>query len=64
LDAPDSVTEPPSVPEPQAASGPKRKPPGRILNRAPVLPPERSAGLLDQLLDELGRLEGSEVMLA
>lgn len=29
-----------------------------------MLPPERSAELLDRLLDELGRLEGSEGLLA
>ncbi|MDF0583791.1 ERF family protein [Bradyrhizobium yuanmingense] len=64
LDAPDVVTGPPAAREPQSPPGPIGKPPGAVLNRTPVLPPERSAELLDRLLDELGRLEGSEGMLA
>ena len=50
LDAPDVVTQPPAAPKPQATSGPTRRPSGGVLNRPPVLPPERSAELLDRLL--------------
>ncbi|MEY9107453.1 hypothetical protein ABH999_003649 [Bradyrhizobium yuanmingense] len=64
LDAPDVVTGPPAVREPQTLPGPKRTPPGAVLNRPPMLSPERSAELLDRLLDELGRLEDSEGLLA
>lgn len=64
LDAPDAVTGPPAAREPESPLAPKGKPPGGVLNRPPVLPPERSAELLDRLLDELGRLEGSEGLLA
>ncbi|MCK1359030.1 ERF family protein [Bradyrhizobium sp. 199] len=64
LDAPEVVTEPPAAPEPQAASGPKRRPAGGVLNRPPVLPPERSAKLLDRLLGELALHEGNAELLA
>ena len=64
LDAPDVVTGPPTAPEPQTAPAPKAKPPGRVLNRPPMLAPERSAELLDRLLDELALQEGSEELLA
>ncbi|WP_375159489.1 ERF family protein [Bradyrhizobium sp. RDT46] len=64
LDAPDVVTEPPAAPEPQAASGPKRRPPGGVLNRPPVLPPESSAELLDRLLGQLSVLEDHDELLA
>ncbi|WP_245448317.1 MULTISPECIES: ERF family protein [Bradyrhizobium] len=60
LDAADVVTEPPAAPEPQAASGPKRRPPGSVLNRPAVLPPERSAELLDRLLGQLSAQEDDE----
>ncbi|MBR0994732.1 ERF family protein [Bradyrhizobium japonicum] len=53
LDAPNVVTGPPAAPEPLAASGPKRRPHGGVLNRPAVLPPERSAELLDGLLGQL-----------
>ncbi|MGT2504147.1 ERF family protein [Bradyrhizobium guangxiense] len=64
LDAPDVVTEPPAAPEPQAASGPKRRPPGGVLNRPAVLPPERSAELLDRLLGELSAQMDHDELLA
>lgn len=65
MDAPDVVTEPPpAATEPQTAPGPKRRPPKGILNRPPVLPPERSSELLDRLLGELALQEGSEGLLA
>ncbi|MDD1529414.1 single-stranded DNA-binding protein [Bradyrhizobium sp. WBOS7] len=63
LDAPDLMTGPPAAPEPQAASGPKRRPPGGSLNRPPLLPAERSAELLDRLLADLALLEGSDDLL-
>jgi len=64
LDAPDVVTEPPAAPEPQAASGPKRRPPGGVLNRPAVLAPERSAELLDGLLRQLSAQEDDDELLA
>ena len=53
LDAPDAITEPPAATEPQTASESKGKPTKGILNRPPVLSPERSAELLKRLLGEL-----------
>lgn len=64
LDAPDVVTGPPAATEPQAAPGSKGKSTKTILNRPPVLAPERSAELLDLLLSELARLEDGEALLA
>ncbi|WP_339034759.1 ERF family protein [Bradyrhizobium symbiodeficiens] len=64
LDAPDVVTEPPSAPEQQAASGSKRRPPGGVLNRPAVLPPERSAELLDRLLGQLSAQKEDDGLLA
>ncbi|UWU67610.1 ERF family protein [Bradyrhizobium sp. NC92] len=64
LDAPDVVTGPPAATEPQTTSGPKEKPPKGVLNRPPVLSPERSAELLDRLLGELALPEDSEGLLA
>lgn len=64
LDAPDVVTEPPATLGPQAAPEPKRRPSGGVLNRPPVLPPERSAELLDRLLGELALREDSDGLLA
>jgi hypothetical protein len=64
LDAPDVATGPPAAPEPQAASGPKRRPPGGVLNRPAVLPPERSAELLDRLLGQLSAQEDDDRLLA
>ncbi|WP_027516196.1 ERF family protein [Bradyrhizobium sp. WSM1417] len=53
LDAPDTQAGPLVAAEPQTASGTKGKPPKSVLNRPPVLPPERSAELLNRLLAEL-----------
>ncbi|MDA9421451.1 ERF family protein [Bradyrhizobium sp. CCBAU 53380] len=64
LDAPDVVTGSPVAPESQTAPGSKGKPQKGILNRPPILPPERSAELRDRLLDELDRQEGGEALLA
>ncbi len=64
LDAPDVVTGPLGAAEPQRASGAQGKPPRGILNRAPVLPPERSAELLDRLLGELAAQEEGDGLLA
>jgi hypothetical protein len=64
LDAPDLITAPPAAAEPQIAPGPKGKPLKPVLNRSPVLPPDRSAELLDRLLGELALLEGGEDLLA
>ncbi|MCA1469246.1 ERF family protein [Bradyrhizobium sp. IC3195] len=64
LDAPDVVTGSAAAAEPQTAPGPKGKPPGRVLNRPPILAPERSAELLDRLLGELTLQQGSDELLA
>lgn len=64
LDAPDLVAAPPAATKPQTAPGPKGKSPRGVLNRPPVLPPERSAELLDRLLGELARREDGEGLLA
>jgi hypothetical protein len=42
----------------------RRKPQKSILNRPPILSPERSAELRDRLIDELARHEGGEALLA
>ncbi|QIO32780.1 ERF family protein [Bradyrhizobium sp. 1(2017)] len=63
LDAPDVVAESPAATE-QIAPGPKGKPPKGGLHRPPVLPPERSAELLDRLLGELTLQEGGDGLLA
>ncbi|MCK1737075.1 ERF family protein [Bradyrhizobium sp. 138] len=62
LDAPDLMTGPAAT-EPKTAPGPKRRPPRGVLNRPPVLPPERSAKLLDRLLGELALRKGGEDLL-
>lgn len=64
LDAPDFITGPAAAAEPLSASGPKGKPLKGVLNRSPVLPPDRSAELLDRLLGELALREGGEDLLA
>ncbi|MDX3967597.1 MAG: ERF family protein [Bradyrhizobium sp.] len=64
LDAPDVVAGSPAAPESQTASGSKGKSQKSILNRPPILPPERSAELRDRLIDELARHEGGEALLA
>ncbi|MET4368494.1 hypothetical protein ABIA99_001173 [Bradyrhizobium sp. LB12.1] len=63
LDAPEAVAGPPVATEPQAVSGPKGKPPKGVLNRRPVLPPERSAELLERLLDELASQDEGDGLL-
>ncbi|MCK1735102.1 ERF family protein [Bradyrhizobium sp. 138] len=65
LDAPDPMTRPPTAAaEPQISPGPRGKPLNGVLNRSPILPPDRSAELLDQLLGELNLREGGEDLLA
>ncbi|MCA1393367.1 ERF family protein [Bradyrhizobium sp. IC3123] len=64
LDAPDVMTGSPAARDPETLPGPKGKPPGRVLNRPPMLAPERSAELLDRLLGELALQEGGEELLA
>lgn len=64
LDAPDVVAGPPAATEPQTERGLKGKAPKRVLNRPPVLPPERSAELLERLLSELALQEDAEALLA
>ncbi|MGY3408450.1 hypothetical protein ACVWZV_004563 [Bradyrhizobium sp. GM5.1] len=49
--------------EPKAAPSPGGKPPRGVLNRSPVLSPERSAELLERLLGELASQEASETLL-
>lgn len=53
LDTPDVLAGPLAAAEPQPVQGPKEKPSKAVLNRPPVLPPERSAELLHRLLGEL-----------
>lgn len=67
LDAPDTIAGPPAAPELQASSGPKGRLPRAVLNRPPILSPERSAELLDRLLSELAAQmegEGQDGLLA
>ncbi|WGR73894.1 MULTISPECIES: ERF family protein [unclassified Bradyrhizobium] len=64
LDAPDAAVGPPAAAEPKAAPGPNGKPPRGVLNRPPVLPPERSAELLERLLGELASQEAGDGLLA
>ncbi|MCP3391774.1 ERF family protein [Bradyrhizobium sp. CCGB12] len=62
LDAPDVAIEPPAAPDPQPAPGTREKPPKAVLKRPPVLPPERSAELLDRLLGELTLQVGDRLL--
>ncbi|MCK1397424.1 ERF family protein [Bradyrhizobium sp. 4] len=64
LDAPDLMTGSPAALEPQIPLRPKGKPHKDVLNRAPVLPPDRSAELLDRLLGELAVRGDGEDLLA
>lgn len=64
LDAPDVVTGPPTTTGPQAAPDPKGKSTSSVQNRPPVLSPERSAELLDRLLNELAAHEDGDAMLS
>nr|WP_228748266.1 ERF family protein [Bradyrhizobium sp. BR 10289] len=63
LDAPDFATGPSAATAPQSTPGSQGRPKG-VLNRCPVLPPERSAELLDRLLVELAHQQGAEALLA
>jgi hypothetical protein len=63
LDAPDLISGPPAA-GPQIAPAPKGKPLRGVLNRYPILPPDRSAELLDRLLGELALREGGDDLLA
>ncbi|RXH03659.1 DUF968 domain-containing protein [Bradyrhizobium guangzhouense] len=64
MDAPDAVAGPLAPTEPPGVPGPRAKPPKGVLNRSPVLPPERSAELLDRLLGELASQEAGDDLLA
>ncbi|WP_369722538.1 ERF family protein [Bradyrhizobium sp. LLZ17] len=64
LDAPDVAAGPLAATEPQAAPGPRGKPPKGVLNRPPVLPPERSAELLERLLGELAAQHDGDALLS
>jgi len=64
LDAPDTVPGLPVTTAPQAAPGANRKLSKAILNRAPVLPPQASAELLERLLRELAAQQDSDGLLA
>ncbi|WP_035961468.1 ERF family protein [Bradyrhizobium sp. URHA0013] len=60
LDAPDILTGPLAATEPR----PKGKPSKDLMSRAPVLPPQASAELLERLLGELALREDSDGLLA
>lgn len=66
LDAPDAIAGPPAptATEPQTATGPKAKLSRVVLQRPQVLPPERSADLLNRLLKELTSQGDGEGLLA
>lgn len=64
LDAPDAIAGPPAATEPQAAPGLKANPPKGVLNRPPVLSPERSAELLQRLLGELASQGDADGLLS
>lgn len=64
MDAPDVVAGPLAPTEPAGTPGPKGKAPKGVLNRSPVLPPERSAELLERLLGELAFQEAGNDLLA
>lgn len=63
LDAPDAAG-PPATTEPQAAPGLKANPHKGVLNRPAVLPPERSAELLQRLLGELASQGDADGLLS
>lgn len=64
LDAPDAIAGPPAATDRQAVPGPKAKPPNGVLNRPAVLPPERSAELLQRLLGELASQGDADGLLS
>ena len=59
-DAPDAIA---GAPGQQTAPAPRGRPPRRVLNRAPVLPADRSAELRDRLLSELTLLQSPDQLL-
>ncbi|QPF90243.1 ERF family protein [Bradyrhizobium commune] len=63
LDAPDVIVGAPAATDPANAPRLKGKPPKQVLNRAPILPPELSAELLDRLLVELASQERGDSLL-
>lgn len=64
LDAPDMVAGPAAATEPQASATPRSKPSIKgVLNKPPLLPPERSAELLERLLGELASHDGNDALL-
>ncbi|MFB6451658.1 ERF family protein [Bradyrhizobium tunisiense] len=63
LDAPDLITGPPAA-GPHAVPRPRDKPSKGVPNRSLILPPDRSAELLDRLLGELALREGDEDLIA
>ncbi|MET4183435.1 hypothetical protein ABIB94_005554 [Bradyrhizobium sp. JR7.2] len=63
LDAPDTALGPPAATELKVAPSPGAKPPRGVLNRSPVLSPERSAELLERLLGELASQKAGEALL-
>jgi hypothetical protein len=63
LDAPDAVAGPPGA-QAQAGLGAKAKPSKGVLNRTPVLGPQHSAELREQLVSQLASLTTSEDLLA
>lgn len=64
LDAPDAMAGSPTAAPPQAAPAALRRASKGILNRPPVLSPERSAELLETLLAELALQEAGDGLLA
>src|SRR4029077_18236860 len=63
LDAPDAVAGPPGA-IPHAPPSAKAKPAKGVLNRAPVLGPQHSAELREQLVSQLASLTTSQDLLA
>ncbi|MBR0774575.1 DUF968 domain-containing protein [Bradyrhizobium diazoefficiens] len=63
LDAPDMVAGPAPAAEPQGAAAPKAKLAKGLLNRAPMLAPNASAELREQLLTQLEAIRHDEDLL-
>ncbi|MBR1171384.1 ERF family protein [Bradyrhizobium liaoningense] len=63
LDAPDAPATAPGA-EPRAPFGATTKPAKGVLNRAPMLQPQRSAELREQLLNEVEALRTNKALLA
>nr|WP_249810654.1 MULTISPECIES: ERF family protein [unclassified Bradyrhizobium] len=64
LDAPDAIVAPPAAAQPPASTGSNGRPFKGVLNRAPVLQPQRSAELREQLLGQLASIRSSNDLLA